>query len=86
MDNSFIEFLEVATKSNENFEAVKKENSELTKKLTETEKVNGVILETLEKFSKVASQKQTEPAKKAFKSDNPIENEILALSNQLNRK
>lgn len=86
MENSLKELLEVATKSNESFEAVKKENSELTKKLTETEKVNGVILETLEKFSKAVSEKQTEPAKKVFKSDNPIENEILALSNQLSKK
>ena len=86
MENSLKELLEVATKSNENFEAVQKENADLKSKVAETEKVNGVILETLEKFSKAASEKQTEPAKKAFKADNPVDAEIQAIAEKLKRK
>lgn len=86
MENSLKELLEVATKSNENFEAVQKENADLKSKVAETEKVNGVILETLEKFSKAASAKPTEPTKKAFKADNPVDAEIQAIAEKLKRK
>lgn len=86
METALKDFLEIATQSNEAFEAVKKENVELTKKLSETEKVNGQILETLEKFAKSPAAKPIEPVKKVFKSEDPMENEIQALSQQLSKK
>lgn len=79
LEESLKTLVDLATKQNESFEAVAKENKELKEAIGKQDEVNETILKGLEKFSKAPSGKPAEKKKNPLKeNDEEVEDPIAA--------
>jgi hypothetical protein len=90
MEESLKTLVDLATRQNESFEAVTKENKEMKEALGKQDEVNETILKGLEKFSKAPSGKAAEIKKNPLKKDDdaqdPLENQVETMMAVLESK